>query len=430
MGFSDKQIKFIALSTRLGQFNILSGVTGSGKSYAANLRFYAELVRAPKNSVFIASGNTFSSLYDNIIAPLMELSQADGDQLEYTKAQEGARIKCHINASEIVLIGANNERAEARIQGKPKVRIWYADEVTKQPQSFIDMALSRLRYEEDGRLVVGKAIWTCNPEGPSHPIKMQYIDSTDKDVENTYWGFYDNPLIDDDYIEQMKTRFHGVFYDRMILGKWVLGSGAIYNTFSRDKHVIKEFPSDQIIEYYIGVDWGYEHPLALLLIGVDYDGNYFVKDEIYLKHQLIDESLKKIIKDKGWLDLKWGDTITQPSYSYADSARPEYVYTFGQIMDMPCIPANKAPHSVIEGIQMIQRKLALKPNGKHSLYIMENCTNLIREFENYTWATSKDNTKDEPDKAKGGDDLLDALRYVIFTMETGRVRTIDKNPMR
>ena len=72
MPFSQKQIEILKYP-KLEDFNILSGVTGSAKSYAANIRFYYEIITAPRNSTFIISGNTSLSLYDNVIKPLLEI---------------------------------------------------------------------------------------------------------------------------------------------------------------------------------------------------------------------------------------------------------------------------------------------------------------------------------------------------------------------
>ena len=87
--------------------------------------------------------------------------------------------------------------------------------------------------------------------------------------------------------------------------------------------MVTSYPKERISEYVLGVDWGFEHPLALSLIGIDYDDNYWIIDEIYTKHQLIDKSLVDLMKQKGWFDIEYGNGITRPKYAYADSARPE-----------------------------------------------------------------------------------------------------------
>jgi hypothetical protein len=156
MTFSDKQLEF--LKSELERFNILWGTTGSGKSYIANIRFLYELRKAPEGSLLMCSGNTQESLYDNVVRPVIELD--NGYALTF-KVSNGAnyRITCKSNKAQCICVGANNDGAEARIQGK-NVAMWYADEIVKQPMSFISMADTRCRYIHRGTFYNGKKIWT------------------------------------------------------------------------------------------------------------------------------------------------------------------------------------------------------------------------------------------------------------------------------
>jgi len=68
---SEKQKQII--KGKLPDILIVSGVTGSGKSHAVNVRLYKEIINAKKNSLGLVSGNTSESLYDNIIKPLLDI---------------------------------------------------------------------------------------------------------------------------------------------------------------------------------------------------------------------------------------------------------------------------------------------------------------------------------------------------------------------
>ena len=74
-----------------------------------------------------------------------------------------------------------------------------------------------------------------------------------------------------------------------------------------------------------------------------------------------------------------------------------------------------------------RRAWILKVNhllNSNKLFISENCKNLIKEFQTHYY---KDGKKDgEVDKIN--DDLLDALRYLIFNLKTRRFVSIkEKN---
>jgi PBSX family phage terminase large subunit len=267
--------------------------------------------------------------------------------------------------------------------------------------------------------------WTCNPDHPSHKIKTDYIDNPNIDVKNYFFGFPDNPIITQDYIDNIKRYYKGAFYERMILGKWVAAEGTVYDHFDRSIHVVDSWPENQVTEFCIGIDWGYEHHLALGLYAIDYDGAYWMIDEIFVQHQLIDKELVQIMRRQGWFDLSIGDRRVLPSYAYADSARPEYVQLFQQLTGLVTVMASK---EVIEGIQCVQRHLTVGGNGKARLYILNKCNNMIHGMETYRWKKNNTGTKDEPEKKE--DDMVDQLRYTLHTRERSTVRLLNKNPLR
>jgi PBSX family phage terminase large subunit len=416
-------------------FNILSGVTGSGKSFAANLKEYKRICSAKPRSRFIWSGKTLESLYDNVIDPIVNYIDMGCDWLDYKTIAGRPRVIVKPTMTQVIVIGANDEKAQDRIQGK-SVSGWYADEVVKHPKSFIDMALSRCRYEKNGKLRVSPIVWTCNPDSPSHVIKTDYIDNKEIDVNNSYWGFYDNPLMTQDFIDKQKARYSGVFYERMIMGRWVLAEGVVYDKFDKTIHMKKDYPIDMVREYFLAVDWGYakDHPLAILLIAHMNDGSYWIVDEIYVEQRLIDDQLKKDMKDLGWFNLPvhhvdgYINVIekkqTIPSYCYADNADPANIQ---RLYDLIHVSMPGVVKDVESGIQSVQSLLKIQGNGKPRLYVLEKCINTIKEFENYRWDKKVSTNEGKNVPIQSMDHALDALRYCIHTRERGTAKLIDKD---
>jgi len=245
-------------------FSLLWGKTGSGKSFVANLKFYKWICRAPKNSKFILSGNTQESLHDNVISELKKFD-AGINWLQYKTVANKQRLIVKHTGTRVKCIGANNEKAQDRIQGGNEDG-WYADEVIKQPKSFVDMAISRCRYEKNGVLTFAPVLWTFNPDGQSHYIKTDYFDKIQEiNGEEIFFSFEDNPLIYDeikkgfkgDFVDKIKKRFTGVFKLRMVEGKWANAEGVIYDKFDRNKHIVESYPIPEVKEYVLGIDWGY-----------------------------------------------------------------------------------------------------------------------------------------------------------------------------
>ena len=418
INLSAKQFDYLRGSTH--SFNISSGSVSSGKTFVQVLRWIEYIYKeCPDGCLLMMSGKTGESLYDNVIRDLVKFS--DGD-ISYGK--QPPRCYVHSKKIEIACASADNERSWGRIQGKT-VHGWLADEIVQHPETFVRMAQSRCRGE-------GKPspkFWTCNPDSPSHFIKTGFIDNPKIDVRNWFFSFEDNPMLGRDYVNELKNSYTGIYYDRFILGKWVLAEGVIYDKFLRSIHVVNDYPRKAVKEYIIGIDWGYatDHPMALVLMAVT-DKAYYVIDEVYLEKQLIDSTLMDILGGRGWFNipllyyngLNYSEMFVKPSYAYCDSARPDYIDQFQKLSGVVSLPAFK---QVDEGIQAVQRRFIKTGDGSYGLYIMDKCINTIRELELYRWDKKMSGLgKDTPIKVD--DHTCDAIRYAIFTRDRGRVRQI------
>jgi phage terminase large subunit len=63
----------------------------------------------------------------------------------------------------------------------------------------------------------------------------------------------------------------------------------------------------------------------------------------------------------------------------------------------------------------VQEKLAVKANGKPSLFIHPRCTNLIEELQYYRWNEPKVDKPVKEEPMKIHDHAVDALRYFVYT---------------
>jgi len=88
---------------------------------------------------------------------------------------------------------------------------------------------------------------------------------------------------------------------------------------------------------------------------------------------------------------------------YCDPAEPASIEQFQR----RGLRAESADNDVIPGIQHVTAQ-------RHGLQVHETCRNLRNEFGGYEW---KDEGEDKPVKAN--DHALDALRYALFSDDTG-----------
>lgn len=399
--FSPKQYQL--LTDPLADINAIWGTSGSGKTFTANLLFYGLLMtRIAPGSLCLLSGVSGETIYNNVVGGNAGLLAIDRgiDALDYHGSKGGQVIYIKQRQIEVACVGAYSEGAEKRVQGM-NCAFWYADEAARQPRRFVEMALGRCRLTIDGHMTVTPALWTFNADHPSHWIKSEYLDRADgQKIREMMFTFSDNPTVGKDYIDAQRTRYSGVYYDRMVLNKWTAAEGAVYSQFNREHHVRTRKPSE-MADWILGVDFGWEHPMSVLSVGVDGDGAYHVFDEIYVKHQHIDKSLLAIAEGRGW-------PIGKYSVAYCDGARPEYVIQIGELFDVQSVAADKAVH---EGISDVNRMLQIGGDGRPRLTVDPDCKNGIREFETYEWQAGRGGPKDEP--MKRDDHWMDAIRYAV-----------------
>ena len=178
-------------------------------------------------------------------------------------------------------MGFNDEGATDIVAGMT-VGGWYGDEVTRNPKSTVEMAISRCS------LPGAKMFLNMNPSGPYHFLYTDYINNHELLQAGTVkiWHFLldDNPNLPKEYVEELirVNKKNPLFYKRNILGQWVIAEGAIYDMFDEEQHVIDHRPKCH--EMNITCDYGVSTVTTFGVIGIQKNprGNtYYLLDETY-----------------------------------------------------------------------------------------------------------------------------------------------------
>ena len=245
-----------------------------------------------------------------------------------------------------------------------------------------------------------RILWDSNPDNPNHWLNTDYINNEDDDIVDFRFQLDDNTFLSERYRESIKSATPtGKFYDRDILGLWTVAEGAIYSDFDKEIHVIDK-PKYDIVEYYAGVDWGYDHYGSIVILGEDEAGNTYILDGIAEQYKEIDWWVERAKEFQGI----YGDMMF-----YADSARPEHVARFKRDK-LRTINADK---SVIAGIEEVAKRF----KEERLFYIKGSLPRFEDEIYNYRWKPNS--TRDEP--IKEYDDVLDAIRYAVYSKDKKKV---------
>src|SRR5699024_5128058 len=245
-----------------------------------------------------------------------------------------------------------------------------------------------------------RILWDSNPDNPNHWLNTDYINNEDDDIVDFRFQLDDNTFLSERYRESIKSATPtGKFYDRDILGLWTVAEGAIYSDFDKEIHVIDK-PKYDIVEYYAGVDWGYDYYGSIVIVGEDEAGNTYILDGIAEQYKEID----------WWVEqAKEFQRIYGDMMFYADSARPEHVARFKRDK-LRTINADK---SVIAGIEEVAKRF----KEERLFYIKGSLPRFEDEIYNYRWKPNS--TRDEP--IKEYDDVLDAIRYAVYSKDKKKV---------
>ncbi|MBO3333467.1 PBSX family phage terminase large subunit [Clostridium perfringens] len=239
-----------------------------------------------------------------------------------------------------------------------------------------------------------------NPDQPEHWLKVNFIDKADGKVIQAYhYELDDNTFLSERYRENIKASTpSGMFTDRDIKGLWVSAEGIVYKDFRKDVHYIhsSKLKGINFVKYFAGVDWGYEHFGSVVVIGQDDKDNLYLLKEYSKQYEEIDYwvNVGKEIKSK------YGNITF-----YCDSARPEHVARYKK----EGLRAKNADKAVLSGIESVAKRFKTK-----TLFIVEDQVDLFKkEIFMYTW------NKKTGEPIKLWDDVLDALRYAIYTESKG-----------
>lgn len=244
----------------------------------------------------------------------------------------------------------------------------------------------------------GSALFMGTPKGYKALYRLEKLAITNKAYQVFHFTSYDNPHLDEEELEGMKSEMSTTQYAQEMLAEYHKMEGLIYDSFSRDDHV-KACPFEPA-RWGLAIDFGYNHPLAAAIIAVGSDNSLHVERMIY-KRKLGNEARRDAIKDL------IGDTPLD--FMVGDSEDPLAIATLNEQLGLKIEPVVKGPGSVLEGITKTQ---GLFERG--ALTIDPSCEDLVWELENYAWKTNKnDDSTDEP--VKEDDDAVDMLRYAVVT---------------
>jgi PBSX family phage terminase large subunit len=322
------------------------------------------------------------------------------------------------------IIGARDEASYKNILGMT-IGIAICDEWTEFPRSFSMQLFMRLS-PAGARLYA-----TTNPGTPQHYLYTEVIHSEQfaADLEVIHFTLEDNPNIDPATKKQIESSQRGVYYQRYILGLWVVAEGAIYkDSWSDDLLYTEDLETDHFRmdmhenlvpiakrplglygaggyqRHIIAVDYGTHNPCVFLEYFDDglraWEDREYYWDSVKEMRQKTDaqlaDDLEDFIKNSRIIGINNPTIVVDPS---AASFKLELTNRGLHVVD--------ADNEVLDGIHKVSEVMACGALRVHELN-----ANARRETGLYAW-DKKAAEKGTEQPLKINDHTQDARRYGI-----------------
>lgn len=394
MSFSEKQMQILTFPYTSYTSLICDGAARSGKTSVMSISFLLWAMGNFSGQNFGICGKTVISAERNVIRPLLGVKYLH-EHFRLKFANHILTVSRGNKTNTFYVFGGKDESSYMLIQGVTLAGV-LLDEVALMPESFVNQALARCSVE-------GSKYWfNCNPEGPQHWFYQEWVLQPEKhNALHLHFLLDDNPSLSEAKKQEYYSSYSGVFYDRYILGEWVVAEGRVYRQFADnpDACILRGPTAGLDGQFYVSIDYGTLNPCSM--------GLWCVQD-------------KRAVRIKEWYhDGRKDGQMTDEEYYTALEKLTDGYYIRKVIVDpsaasfMTCIrrhgkyQAWPAVNDVLDGIRVTSSLLSAG-----MVKIHESCKDAIREFGLYRWDENKNNDT----VLKENDHAMDEIRYFCYTI--------------
>lgn len=377
---------------------IADGAIRSGKTVSLSFSFMLWAMSTFRGQTFALCGKTIASFRRNVWGTLSRMLRDRGYRVAEKRSENRVTVTAKNGAAnDFYIFGGKDEASQDLIQGLTLAGVLF-DEAALMPESFVNQATARCSVD-------GSKYWfNCNPEGSYHWFYLRWILRC-RALRLVYLHFTmdDNLTLSENVKQRYCRQYTGVFYERFVLGRWVMLQGLVY---PRGCSVVPTVARDYE-QYMVSMDYGTQNATAMLLWGLC-GGVWYAVREYYHSgretgQQKTDQQYyAELERLCGGLPVR--AVIIDPSAaSFIAVCRQARRYRVWS-----------ADNDVIDGI----RKTAAAMDAG-LIKINDCCRRTIREFGQYSWDEKASQKTGRDVVLKQNDHSCDAVRYFVYTMGIG-----------
>jgi hypothetical protein len=222
------------------------------------------------------------------------------------------------------------------------------------------------------------------------------------------WTSADNPKADPAHLERLRRIMGPDYASQELDGMFTDAVGYVY-TFDRERHM-RDLPSDDPAYYehrVVGVDPGYGDPYAACVWLRDFDGCWWMADELYLSsHAIVDDAYPKLSSWKNKWDIQtfWVDKRRPSDW---EALRRKGLNALANL-EIYGEHDRKTIMPMIRVVQGLYRE--------NNIFVAKHCEWFAEESENYAYPDRDDKNAGE-NPVDFRNHLMDASRYAICSVE-------------
>lgn len=436
--------------TRTAEVAIV-GSAGTGKSMACLFRLHFAALKIPgiraliMRKTAVSLGATTLVTFEKKVA---KEALAAGIVSWFGGSTREAACYRYSNGSKIVVGGM--DKPEKVLSSE--YDLIFCDEGIEFTETDWETLATRLRH---GVLPWQQQILATNPSHPGHWIKKR----SDRGALRLLTSLHrDNPAYvradgtpteaGADYLAKLDA-LTGVRRLRLRDGVWAAAEGLIYEGWNDALHLVDPFTIPDDWPRFWSVDFGYTNPFVLQCWAQDPDGRLYLYREIYRTRRLVEDHARHILRlvtapapDVEALPGDDAENILEAVRAGRREwiePRPRAVICDHDAEDRATLERHlgmsttAAKKSVSDGIQAVQARLKVQPDGKPRFFIVRGATvetdpeleqaakptSTAEEIPGYVWAVKPGGElKEEP--VKENDHGSDGGRYMVAHLDLKR----------
>ena len=393
---------------------IADGAIRSGKTVSMSLSFVFWAMENFNGENFIMAGKTISSFQRNVLTNLKTMLRSRGYHCIHHISGETPNM-LEVSRKGVTnyfyIFGGKDEGSQDLVQGITAAGAFF-DEVALMPESFVNQATGRCSVE-------GAKWWfNCNPGGPLHWFKVNWIDKCrQKKLLYLHFTMDDNLSLSEKIKAKYRSMYAGVFFLRYIKGLWKTAEGLIYTMFT-DANLYDQLDdrTRYISSKVIAVDYGTTNPCVFLETWDD--GETIWVEREYRWDSRSEEARRSANPQK--TDAQYADDMAtfmgnRPEDQCLIIVDPSAASFIQELRSRGWV-VKEADNEVLDGIRKVgalyaKRQIRINRN---------NCKGLISETQSYVW-DDKAAERGEEKPVKQLDHGPDALRYRVNALPAWRI---------